>query len=164
MGDFVQQFSHWFDTWAADVNTDPPQFQDSITTLPPSNRRLAVSHLREDIERLLAIVTRESNSMKKKTRQTTQSGLSAAQRQQARIMQLVATYDPPGALRDGGARHDNDFEDINRIRIAPTHDELLSQTGPYLPVLLPGAPHHLPEDSIERHLDIQFRLLREELM
>ena len=85
--------------------------------------------------------------------------------QEALTSRLEQTYDPPGTLRGGGEpRHDNDFTDIRDIRIAPTNEELLCPLPPYLPVFLPTAPHHLPESSMERHLDIQFRLLREELM
>lgn len=90
--------------------------------------------------------------------------MTAEQRRQARIVQLKYTYDPPGELRTEGYRHDNDYVDISQVRIAPTHEELLCPHPPYLPVFLPDAPHHLPEHSMERHLDIQFRLLREELM
>lgn len=79
-------------------------------------------------------------------------------------MQLTQTYDPPGDLRNDGPRHDNDFADIADIRVVPTHEELLSPVAPYLPVSTSDAPHHLPAHSMERHLDIQFRLLREELM
>jgi len=85
--------------------------------------------------------------------------------QQAFTSRLTNTYEPPGTLRDGGTpRHDNDFTDIPDIRIAPTHEELLCPLPPYLPVFLPMAPHHLPVNSMQRHLDIQFRLLREEMM
>jgi hypothetical protein len=50
-----------------------------------------------------------------------------------------------------------------RIEILPTMDEILSFATPYLPPNLPGAPHHLPAESPERLLDIQFRLLRHDL-
>ena len=90
--------------------------------------------------------------------------VTIGQMQQAFISRLAHIYEPPGILRDGGPRHDNDFTDIQDIRIAPTHEELLCPIAPYLPVFLPMAPHHLPEDSMQRHLDIQFRLLREEMM
>ena len=86
------------------------------------------------------------------------------QMQQAFNSRLAHTYDPPGTLRDGGPRHDNDSTEIRDIRIAPTHEELLCQIAPYLPAFLSMAPHHLPENSMQRHLDIQFRLLREEMM
>jgi hypothetical protein len=89
--------------------------------------------------------------------------IAADQKQQAFASHLIHTYEPPGTLRDGGARHNNDFTDIRDIRISPTHEELLCPLLPYLPVFLPTAPHHLPEGSMERHLDILFRLLREEL-
>ena len=90
--------------------------------------------------------------------------MTAAQRSQARIARLAQTYDPPGVLRPDGPRHDNDSLDIEDIRIAPTHQELFCPVQPYLPVFSHDAPHHLPANSMERHLDIQFRLLREELM
>lgn len=91
--------------------------------------------------------------------------VTADQMQQAFTSRLTNTYEPPGTLRDGGMpRHDNDFTDICDIRIAPTHEELLCPLPPYLPVFLPTAPHHLPVDSMQRHLDIQFRLLREEMV
>ena len=92
------------------------------------------------------------------------AGVTTLQMQQAFLSRLAHTYEPPGTLRDGGPRHDNDFTDIEDIRIAPTHEELLCPVAPYLPAFLPTAPHHLPEDSMQRHLDIQFRLLREEMM
>jgi hypothetical protein len=92
------------------------------------------------------------------------TGVTTIQMQQAFISRLAHTYDPPGTLRDGGSRHDNDSTDIQDIRIAPTHEELLCPVAPYLPAFLPMAPHHLPENSMQRHLDIQFRLLREEMM
>ena len=92
------------------------------------------------------------------------AAVTASEMQQASSSRLAHTYEPPGTLRDGGARHDNDFTDIRDIRIAPTHKELLCPIAPYLPVFLPMAPHHLPVNSMQRHLDIQFRLLREEMM
>lgn len=162
---FIDEFSQWFDIWEADVTATPPRFTDSITSADASTRRLVLSQLREEITRLVSIAHRESEHGRKVVRPATQAGgMTAEQRRQARIMQLKYAYDPPGELREGGWRHDNDFADIAQIRVAPTHEELLCPQQPYLPVFLPDAPHHLPADSMERHLDIQFRLLREELM
>lgn len=79
------------------------------------------------------------------------------------ISALRITYDGPGELSREGKRHDNDFIDIQDIRIAPTREELLSRAIPFLPANIYDAPHPLPQDSMERILDIQFRLLREEL-
>ncbi|KAL9937163.1 hypothetical protein V8E36_003572 [Tilletia maclaganii] len=53
---------------------------------------------------------------------------------------------------------------IQEIRVLPTTNELLSPEPSYLPFNFPGAPHHLPDESIERLLDTQFRLLRSELV
>jgi hypothetical protein len=86
------------------------------------------------------------------------------QRQATLIGPLEIHYDPAGHLRAVGPRHDNDFEDIQTIVIPPTQDEMLSPSAPFLPANIPGAPHHLPAESMERLLDIQFRLLREELL
>ncbi|KIK63308.1 hypothetical protein GYMLUDRAFT_464195 [Collybiopsis luxurians FD-317 M1] len=77
---------------------------------------------------------------------------------------LRQRYDPPGYLRTGGPRHDNDSVEISSIRIVPTHEEMLCPVPPYLPVNLPEAPHHCRPGSMERLLDVQFRLLREELV
>ncbi|TBU41804.1 hypothetical protein BD309DRAFT_964525 [Dichomitus squalens] len=162
--DFISQFSEWFDTWADGVSISPPRFEDPIASAPLNNRRLTVGHIQEDIDRLIAIVERETGTVLRLRKGPPKSTVTAAQRSQARIAQLAQTYDPPGVLRPGGPRHDNDFLDIEEIRIAPTHDELFCPVQPYLPVFSRDAPHHLPADSMERHLDIQFRLLREELI
>jgi hypothetical protein len=97
-------------------------------------------------------------------RSVARAAVTTSDMQQASSSRLANIYEPPGNLRDGGPRHDNDFTDIRDIRIAPTHQELLCPIGPYLPVFLPMAPHHLPSNSMQRHLDIQFRLLREDMM
>lgn len=76
---------------------------------------------------------------------------------------LFQGYEGPGEERQGGPRHDNDFIEIAQIKIAPTNEELISRIPPYLPANIPNAPHTYPPDSIHRLLDIQFRLLREEL-
>ncbi|EKM48337.1 uncharacterized protein PHACADRAFT_214845 [Phanerochaete carnosa HHB-10118-sp] len=160
---FIQDFASWFNTWAADVCSDPPTFHDTVTNADPATRRLVLNQLREELDRLVSIVDRESG-IKKKAHQAPHTGMTPEQRRQAKIMQLKYTYDPPGELRPEGPRHDNDFADISQIRVAPTHDELLCPSAQYLPVFSPDAPHHLSPDSMERHLDIQFRLLREELI
>lgn len=77
---------------------------------------------------------------------------------------LEMTFEGPGQLRRDGPRHDNDFKDITDISIVPTHSEICSSIDPFLPANIPGAAHHLPVDSMSRLVDIQFRLLREEMM
>ncbi|KZT03360.1 uncharacterized protein LAESUDRAFT_366011 [Laetiporus sulphureus 93-53] len=160
----VADLAAWFDIWLEDISASPARFDDPIIGSVPSVRRLTVKQLEEDISRLEAIVQRESDSAERSRHRSAMPKLSPAQKRQALISQLSQTYNPPGALRQGGARHDNDFDNISEIRIAPTHAEILCPVAPYLPIFVPDAPHHLPVDSMERHLDIQFRLLREELI
>ncbi|KAF5314903.1 hypothetical protein D9619_007516 [Psilocybe cf. subviscida] len=158
----AQDLSAWFDIWVACVTTH--SFEDAIADIDPRRRDLITDQLREDIHRLISIVEREFNQSIITKRASNRPTVSAAHRREAAIMRLTQTYDPPGTLRDKGPRHNNDFVSISDIRLAPTQEELLSADPPYLPINAAEAPHHLPEDSMERHLDIQFRLLREELI
>lgn len=163
--DLVEDLFSWFNRWTIAVKASPPSFQDPITTSSPEARSLILGQLGKDINQLRLIVGREYGSAERMRLPVARTGVAAGQMRQALTSRLGQTYDPPGTLREGGLpRHDNDFADIRDIRIAPTHEELSCPLPPYLPVYLPMAPHHLPENSMERHLDIQFRLLREEMM
>ena len=163
--DLVEDLFSWFDIWTAAVRASPPTFQDPITSSSPEIRNLTLGELERGIVRLRQIVDREYGDAEMMRRRIPHGRFTAGQMQEALTSRLEQAYDPPGILRGGGEpRHDNDFTDIRDIRIAPTNEELLCPLPPYLPVFLPSAPHHLPENSMERHLDIQFRLLREELM
>ena len=73
------------------------------------------------------------------------------------IFQL--TQDGPGSSSKYGARHDNDHEQICRIKILPTTEEILADRLEYLP-LLDSRTHHLP--GMAGLVDRQFRLLRED--
>ncbi|KAJ1299734.1 hypothetical protein OPQ81_007323 [Rhizoctonia solani] len=79
-------------------------------------------------------------------------------------LQRILDNDGPGELRKAGLRHDNDHIRIQDIGVAPTPNELLCDEDPYLPANFYEAPHHLQRSSAERLFDIQFRLLREEMM
>jgi len=74
-----------------------------------------------------------------------------------------ADVDMPGELSVHGPRHDNDKASIADIRILPTPAEILStMRNEYLPMRSYSVKaHHLPP-GIERILDTQFRLLRED--
>ena len=160
----VEALVSWFDRWTTALKASPPSFQDPITTSSSEVQNLILGRLEEDITRLKLIVGREYG-YPRAGRPEVMTSVTAGQMQQAPTSLLELAHDPPGTLRDGGlSRHDNDFTDIWDIRIAPTHEELACPVPPYLPIFLPIAPHHLPEGSMERHLDIQFRLLREEMM
>ncbi|KAI9445912.1 hypothetical protein H4582DRAFT_1804013 [Lactarius indigo] len=163
--DLVEDLFSWFNIWTSAVSASPPTFQDPITSSSTQIRNLTLGELEKDLSRLSKIVGREFGDAEKLRRSIPRGTFTAGQMQEALVSRLEQTYDPPGTLRAGGEpRHDNDFTDIRDIRIAPTNDELLCPLPPYLPVFLPSAPHHLPVDSMERHLDIQFRLLREEMI
>lgn len=152
----------WFETWARLVSCSPPLFDDPIDL---SVRDLTLREVRESITRLQEIVHREHTAAEARKKPTKAPGLSPAYKAQALLTRLKQTYDPPGTLRQSGfPRHNNDAINISDIRIVPTTQELMSATTPYLPINLPEAPHHCAPDSMERHLDIQFRLLREEMM
>jgi hypothetical protein len=163
--DLVEDLFSWFDIWSAAVRASPPTFLDPITSSTPEVRSLTLGELEKGINRLRWIVGREYGDAEKMRRRVPNGRVTAAHMQEALTSRLEQTYEPPGTLRSGGeARHDNDFTDIRDIRVVPTNEELLCPLPPYLPVTLSTAPHHLPESSMERHFDIQFRLLREELM
>ena len=158
----VEHLTEWFDIWKDGVQSQPPTFQDHVTS-NQETCRLTVQTLGETIERLRMIIGREHRITESKRVITKRPVLSQAEKNQALLMRLQQTYDPPGQLRPEGPRHNNDFANIAEIRICPTSEELTCQLPPYLPVTVPGAPHHLLEGSMERHLDVQFRLLREDL-
>jgi hypothetical protein len=159
---FVECLAEWFDIWAIGVQSQPPTFHDPVTSKREA-LKLTVQTLRDTIERLHAIIGRERRAIESKRIVKKKPVLSAAERTRALLMRLEQTYDPPGDLRPEGPRHDNDFTDFAQIRICPTSDEIMCQEEPYLPLTVPGTPHHLPAGSMERHLDVQFRLLREDL-
>ncbi|GES93124.1 P-loop containing nucleoside triphosphate hydrolase protein [Rhizophagus clarus] len=81
----------------------------------------------------------------------------------ARKVDAERTYDPPGELSKSGRRHNNDFAEISKISIIPTNEEILCERPPFLPCTLRDSLHFLP-DGLTRLLDIQFRLLREDLL
>jgi len=122
-------------------------------------------YLKTKVDRLCQIVAREQARLDRAQGRVhnTSSVLPASNMDEGIISALHITYDGPGVLFSQGSRHDNDFIDIQDIRVAPTHQELISRIPPFLPANLYDAPHPLPKGSMERLLDIQFRLLREEL-
>ncbi|KAL0062664.1 hypothetical protein AAF712_010501 [Marasmius tenuissimus] len=163
-GPLVADMVDWFGNWSTVVTQGSASgFEDNFG---PELRNITIERLRTDIGRLQEIVKRvQGNTQAKKKRPAVAKVMSAADKNQALLARLEQSYDPPGELRANGLpRHDNDAVDVSNIRIVPTRQELLADDGPYLPVTIPGAPHHWPEGTMQRHLDIQFRLLREELI
>ncbi|OTB05196.1 hypothetical protein M426DRAFT_320004 [Hypoxylon sp. CI-4A] len=73
--------------------------------------------------------------------------------------EFVMRKDLPGQLSQEGPRHDNDHEDIGKIRILPTYEEITSIRNEYLPTTDPSLFHR---PGIQGRLDREFRLLRED--
>lgn len=159
----VQKLAEWTNTWIIGVIADPPTFHDSFSKAAAKTKEHITSHLRGKVDRVVSILEREQARIDRMSNNRTQQVRSTATSDEGVIAALHSTYEGPGIIRASGPRHDNDHVDIEEIRIAPTHEELISRTKPFLPANLFGAPHPLPAESMERLLDIQFRLLREEL-
>ena len=160
LGGLAEHIAEWFDVWATGVLSHPPRFQDPVTC-DRETCRSTVLTLGGTIERL-RIITGCAIGSKSDTRKKV--ALSEAEKIETLVTRLGQVYDPPGHLRPDGPRHNNDFPNIVQIQVCPTSDELMCPVPPYLPVTVPGAPHHLPAGSVERHLDVQFRLLREDFV
>ena len=156
---FINNISSWFESWSTFTHS----FDDDWKPETEQTREHAILMLRKDLERLRSIVSRETAAVQRW--QTPPTLLHNMQGTQAGIrLMLLASYVPPGHLRPDGPRHNNDHADIREINIEPSEAELISTTPTYLPANIPDAPHHLRADSMERLLDIQFRLLREEFL
>ena len=161
LGPLVNNLNRWFQDWQAGVEATPPSFDHPFKNISPTVREHVINSITERIERLVNIVQRdESKLIKSDLKQQRKAAADVAHRFGPA---LHATYEGPGDLRPNGPRHDNDFEHISDIRIAPTHEELMIRIPPFLPANIFSAPHPAPADSMQRLLDIQFRLLREEL-
>lgn len=146
------------------ISANPPTLNDpQIAQSRPDTHAFMITHLREKVERLSTIVTRERNKAQRSAQPRAFGMLGVAANEGiVSALQILQTDAEPGHLRPDGPRHDNDHADINDIRIAPTEQELVCAIAPYLPANFFEAPHHQPPESMERLLDIQFRLLREE--
>ncbi|KAG8922700.1 hypothetical protein FRC01_013709, partial [Tulasnella sp. 417] len=161
----IKKLGGWFKIWSEDIESANPTFNEQLATADIRNREFAVKQLRRSLETLEDVVNRAERATKRLVERPRElHSRNTEEAQLASLISLSLSYEGPGELREDGPRHDNDFESISEIRIAPTHDELCSPLAPFLPANFPGAPHHLPPQSMERLLDIQFRLLREELL
>ncbi|KIO31498.1 hypothetical protein M407DRAFT_67824, partial [Tulasnella calospora MUT 4182] len=161
----IKKLGDWFKAWSEDIESANPTFNEPLATADIRNREFTVKQLRRSLETLEDVVNRAERATRRVTERPRElHSRNTAEAQLASLINLSLSYEPPGELREDGPRDDNDFENIVDIRIAPTHDELCSPFAPFLPANFPGAPHHLPPQSTERLLDIQFRLLREELL
>ena len=69
----------------------------------------------------------------------------------------------PGNVHPDGPRHDNDHDDFRRISVLPSDDEMRCKKPPYLPVKGHSFSGHV-SNKVDRYLDIQYRLLREDMV
>ncbi|KAG9085848.1 hypothetical protein FRC07_013274, partial [Ceratobasidium sp. 392] len=157
----AQQIGKWFDDWSVALGP-PASFDDECTSYDGDVKEFIVKNLNRNKLQVLSIIERGLTKISSSSKQVIRSGPVSSEALLANL-QRISDYDGPGELRDKGPRHDNDHVLIENIRIAPTHEELMCEDDPYLPPNFPGAPHFHPQQSVERLLDIQFRLLREEL-
>lgn len=159
---FVEELIDFFNSWHTNLkNTHVAAGQSSVADVALSSPDAVVAHLIKGFDRLRVILGRENVVH----RVSAGPPIAEPHHQNDGLLNgLYITYEGPGTQREGGPRHDNDHININDIEIAPTHEELVSNATPFLPVNLPGAPHPYPSNSMQRLLDIHFRLLREELM
>lgn len=165
LGLLVDHLGAWIDDWVEDICSLSPCFEDPLSNahehrlFVTQSLKLRAQKVANIIERGRSILNRSSERRRMREAEIAASrvGLENA------VGALLYGYEGPGEERQEGPRHDNDFVDIWRIQIAPTNEELVCKIPPYLPANIPNAPHTFPSDSIQRLLDVQFRLLREEL-
>lgn len=160
--DLVTSLHDWLEAWITATSSNPPSFDDSIVNAPTQGRHFVIERLRALVDRLVAIVDRKHRDNERAKKPSSIVAQISASNDGV-LAALHNAYEGPGELRPGGPRHDNDYVNIEDIQIAPTHEELTSPHQPFLPANMYGAPHPLPNESMEQLLDIQFRLLREEL-
>ncbi|KAK4699754.1 hypothetical protein P7C70_g6504, partial [Phenoliferia sp. Uapishka_3] len=158
---FISELDQLFTTYSSDVLSSSPSFEDSLVVehnLP--TRHFVVEGVRKLLQRLGDMVQRVERQPLSATSRTVSIGSSTVT--EGTMARLESSYELPGELRAEGPRHDNDKANIRDIILLPTHDELVCEIRPSLPSNIPSAPHHLPVGSMERQLDIFFRLLRED--
>jgi hypothetical protein len=161
----VRKLQDWLLAWIDGILASPPRFDSPFSQLSAETRDSIITRLKQKIERLILIIDREDGRLAKQVKNSTErTSKAGAPSQDGLIAALERSYEGPGEERTEGSRHDNDFINIDDIQIAPTNEELMCRIPPFLPANIPGAPHPFASDSMERLLDIQFRLLREEMM
>ncbi|WVF69005.1 hypothetical protein IAT40_003779 [Kwoniella sp. CBS 6097] len=138
LSDLVEELPSLFDRWATDMLSANPTFNDNIASHELATRKHLVSEAERVIHRLQQIVDRCQGRITQRPTKILQV-VDEKQKQQWRL-------DP----------------EIRGIELLPTHDELLCSAPPFTPANLPSAPHHLDPGTIQRQLDILFRLLRED--
>ena len=158
----VNHLTAWIEEWEDDISSSTPSFDDPLKDF--DKRSFVIRHLKDRAQKVSNIIERERAALDRSSaRRRAKDEKEAAARAGDGAAAFEFGYEGPGEEREEGPRHDNDFVDIAQIQIAPTNGELVCRIPPYLPYNVPNAPHTYAAESIQRLLDIQFRLLREEL-
>ncbi|BEJ11584.1 hypothetical protein CspHIS471_0200440 [Cutaneotrichosporon sp. HIS471] len=152
---FVSDLEGYFNEWADNVlresNSDP------LAGRPIAIRNLIIASVRKDLAGLSQRVG-STLPVFQEVEDLGRSGPSVGL-----LAAIDREYDGPGELSPEGPRHSNDRVYIRDIEIPPAGDEMTAARPAYLPINIAGAKHLLPQDSMAKILDIQFRLLRADL-
>ncbi|WRT66625.1 uncharacterized protein IL334_003584 [Kwoniella shivajii] len=149
-----------FERWAADILCSAFCFEDDIVTQALSTRNSVVSETTHVLSRLEKIVDRVQGKLVRHL-PTSDTSNETHIANQITLVHLERDYVPPGHMRSNGPRHDNDHSAIQYIEALPTHAELVCDVPPYVPANITSAPHHLAAGTMDRRLDVLFRMLRE---
>ncbi|GAA5907010.1 hypothetical protein JCM6882_000031 [Rhodosporidiobolus microsporus] len=149
-----------FDTFSTDVASPSPTFTgDPLIKHEDASRSFLLESVKTKLIKLKKVVERTQARPFKAVLPTPSLATNVSS---GALAALRAVFQPPGELREGGRRHNNDFAAIQDVAILPTQEELLCESSAFVPANLPSAPHHL--QGMERQLDIVFRLLREDFV
>ncbi|KAN0066436.1 hypothetical protein ACQY0O_000530 [Thecaphora frezii] len=158
---FVERFVELHNRWADEIRSGKG-VGDALAALPIDEKAFALHVVAEPVKRLAEIVEHAGRKIEPLRTESVEDSATEAWQHLGQLAHMQRLFEGPGTLRGDGPRHDNDFTDIGKIKIIPTLAEMRCEILPYLPATVPSAPHHLPEGTYERLLDVQFRLLREE--
>lgn len=123
------------------------------------------SECRDTVNRLdmLAEIVERFQNYSKRTILTSRNTPTVASGREIELYMRQA----PGALCATGPRHENDKINITDIQVIPLQSEITCLSIPYLPYqsgpLAHVSSHWIPDD-VDRHLDVQFRLVREDMI
>ncbi|ETV94325.1 hypothetical protein, variant [Aphanomyces invadans] len=116
--------------------------------------RLALASLRDTVELCMELVPSRRPVERDAARPNYLIGLG-----RNLLGQQHKSDDPAGAPAfDLGPRHDNDFADFRQVQVIPTDLEMRCLEPSYLPHCL------APNAGMEAHLEVHFRLLREDVL
>jgi len=155
----ANKLQSWLDAWVQGITTDPPKFDGAVFANNNSARSHIINHLSAEVKTVMGIVGREQARFERAQSNVVQVHPTSGARnyrQEGLGAMLHVTFNGPGALCSTGSRHDNDAAEIQNIRIAPTRDELICRAEPFLPANFYDAPHHLPQESMERLSSLDF--------